>query len=111
MLDEAKQRVRYRAGGGREAEFRVDRLTGGAGEAYFWHSCMLHGTRIHTGERPRVSIRYIIQKDPADSETLLDGANRELLRPGSLYRTRVDVDESGVFLQRTNIIDGDRSRD
>ena len=92
-------------------ELRVDRLTGGAGEAYFWHSCMLHGTRPNLGDRARVSVRYILQKDSADPDTLLDRANAALLGPGSLARTRVDVDESGVFLERKNVIGGNTRAD
>ena len=67
---------------------------------------MLHGTRPHVGRLPRISIRYIVQKDPSDSDTLLDRANRELRRPGSLAVTRVDVDESGVVRDRRNAISG-----
>jgi hypothetical protein len=55
---------------------------------------------------PRVSIRYIAQKDLSDSETLLDRANRGLLRPGALPRTRADVDESGAVRSRSNVISG-----
>ena len=110
FLNDAESRIRYRADE-YELELPVQVVTGGAGAGYFWHPCMLHGTRLHTGESPRVSIRYIIQKDSADSGTLLDQVNRELVRPGALPRTRVDVDESGSFLQRTNVIEGDRSHD
>jgi hypothetical protein len=67
---------------------------------------VLHGTQPHTGRLPRVSIRYIVQKDLSDSATLLDQANRELLRPGALARTRVDVDESGSVRSRSNVISG-----
>jgi ectoine hydroxylase-related dioxygenase (phytanoyl-CoA dioxygenase family) len=110
VLDDAETRIRYRADE-HEVELPIHVITGAAGAGYFWHSCMLHGTRLHTGTMPRVSIRYIIQKDPADSDTLLDRANREMLRSASLPRTRVDVDESGVFRQRTNVIEGDRFSD
>lgn len=107
MLHGSSPRIRYRAGEGRAVELRVDRLTGGAGQAWFWHSCLLHGTRPNTGDRPRVSVRYIIQKDAADPGTLLDRDNARLLGSRSLARTRVDVDESGALVQRRNVISGD----
>jgi hypothetical protein len=106
VIDGAQTRVRYRADEKHQAELPIHRLLGPAGSGYFWHSCMLHGTQPHTGHLPRISIRYIVQKDPSDSATLLDRANRELLRPGSLPRTRVDVDESGEVRSRSNVISG-----
>jgi hypothetical protein len=104
VLDRAETRIHYRADAKHEADLPIHRLTGAAGTGYFWHSCMLHGTRLHVGRLPRISIRYIVQKDPSDSDTLLDRANRELLRPGALPRTRVDVDESGAVRDRRNVI-------
>jgi hypothetical protein len=104
VLDGAGSRVLYRADDRHQAELPIDRLTGPAGTGYFWHSCMLHGTRLHVGRLPRISVRYIAQKDLSDSQTLLDRVNRELLRPGSLPVTRVDVDESGVVRDRRNAI-------
>ncbi len=104
VLDRAETRILYRADEKHQMELSIHRITGPAGAGYFWHSCMLHGTRLHVGKLPRISIRYIVQKDLSDSDTLLDRANRELLRPGSLPRTRVDVDESGAVRDRRNVI-------
>jgi hypothetical protein len=106
VVDEAKTRIRYRADARHQLELPIHPLEGPAGTGYLWHSCMLHGTRAHLGRMPRVSIRYIAQKDLSDSETLLDRANRELLRPGALPRTRADVDESGAVRSRSNVISG-----
>ena len=111
LLDQEKRRVRYRADAGQEAELQIDRLLGGAGEAYFWHSCMLHGTQPNTGDKARVSVRYILRKDASDADTLLDRANAGLTGAGSLVRTRRDVDEAGAFLQRTNVIGGNKRAD
>ena len=104
VLDVGGSRILYRADPEHQAELPIHRLTGPGGTGFLWHSCMLHGTRPHMGSLPRISIRYIAQKDPSDSDTLLDRANRELLRPGSLPVTRVDVDESGVVRDRRNTI-------
>ena len=106
VLDAARTRIRYRADARHQLDLSIVPLQGSAGTGYLWHSCMLHGTRAHTGKQPRISIRYIAQKDLSDSDTLLDRANRELLRPGSLHRTRVDVDESGAVRSRRNVISG-----
>ena len=101
---EGGSRLRYRADEKHVEEFSTHRVTGEAGDGYFWHSCVLHGTQLHTGNVPRVSIRYIIQKDLADSDTLIDQTNRELDRSGMLAKTRVDVDEKGAFQSTTNVI-------
>lgn len=104
-------RLRYRADADHVAEFPTHRITGEAGDGYFWHSCVLHGTQLHTGELPRVSIRYIIQKDSSDSHTLLDQARLGLESSGVLKKTRVDVDASGAYQARTNVIAGSDSND
>jgi len=106
VLDADGTRILYRADEAHQAELPVHRLTGPAGTGYLWHSCMLHGTRLHVGSQPRISIRYIVRKDPSSSDALLDRANRELLRSASLPITRVDVDENGAVRDRRNAISG-----
>lgn len=101
---------RYHAGEGLSAELRARALTGGAGAAYYWHSCTLHGTRPHKTHIPRISIRYLLKKDPQDPDTLLDRVNRELLGSRSLAQTRVDVDRDGQILKRGNVLNAVPSR-
>jgi hypothetical protein len=56
-------------------------------------------------------VRYFLRKDASDADTLLDRANAGLTGAGSLVRTRRDVDEAGAFLQRTNVIGGNKRAD
>jgi len=68
VLDGGSQ-LRYRADEEHVQDFPVHRVIGKAGDGCFCHSCVLHGTQLRTGNVPRISIRYIIQKDSADSDT------------------------------------------
>lgn len=93
----------YRDTRGHAVELQHRILTGPAGSAALWHSCLLHGTQPVAESRPRISIRYIIEKDPAVS-TLLDGVNDTLNGPLALESTRVDQDGAAQTILRGNLI-------
>ena len=53
-------------------KFRKNILTGECGSVYLWSSMTLHGTKPHESNLPRISLRYTIQKDPHQANTLVD---------------------------------------
>ena len=54
-------------------------LTGGPGSTYFWHGCIMHGTLPNVGVKPRVSLRYILEKNPEQKgETFIDFVNSKI---------------------------------
>lgn len=79
-------------------------LTGGAGYAAVWHACTLHGTQQDTAEHPRLSLRYLLARDPDAEETGIDAVNRALGRPLSLAETRRDLAEDGSSRDTGNIV-------
>lgn len=81
-------------------------LTGTAGSAWFWHSCLLHGTQPTRLSQSRISIRYIIERTRSNSSVLLDYVNSNLDGPLSLENTRSDLNENGKSILRGNIING-----
>ena len=88
---------------GRSVELQHRMLTGSAGSAALWHPCLLHGTQPAAESRPRISIRYVIEKDPA-ARTFLDAVNDTLNGPLVLDVTRVDQDQGAQTILRGNVI-------
>jgi len=75
-----------------------------AGSAFFWHACTLHGTQKIAAKKPRISLRYIVQKDPKDNQTALDACNQTMVGYQAMQETRVDIDQNGLAILRKNII-------
>lgn len=95
----------WRYGDGRGHDISVDErmLTGQGGSAALWHACTLHGTQPVAESRPRISIRYIIEKDPA-VRCVLDEVNEKMAGPLMLDTTRVDQDADARTIVRGNNI-------
>jgi len=103
-LDAAACTLVYDDARGHSDTFSYEMLTGPAGSTYVWHACMLHGTRPHTAEEPRLSLRYLVQRAEPPAPGLLDDANARITGPLALDLTRVDVDERGEVRLRGNTI-------
>jgi hypothetical protein len=92
---------RYGDGRGNSALLRQHVLTGGAGYAAFWHACTLHGTQPDVADHPRISVRYKIER-AGNGPCGLDLINAALNGPLELPATRVDVDDKGRPVMKTN---------
>jgi hypothetical protein len=76
-------------------------VTGGAGMVSTFHNMTLHGTQLNNSDNPRISIRYLVVKNPdCRKDTLLDAANRNIHGPQRLLNSRLDVVVGQPF-QRT----------
>lgn len=75
-------------------------LTGNVGTCYFWHSCLLHGTKPIKNYKERISLRFLISK----KRSLIDLCNDSIQGNLKLNVTRVDVDENHVPLIKNNIL-------
>ena len=47
-------------------------LTGNSGQIYFWSALTLHGTQSQTSEKPRISLRYLIERSKDEGKFLID---------------------------------------
>lgn len=63
---------------GKSAKLNQLVITGDTGNVAFWHSCMLHGTQPNYGDNERISLRYLIAKDPDNNKTILDCINKDI---------------------------------
>jgi len=70
-------------------------LTGNSGQVYFWSALTLHGTQSQTSEKPRISLRYLIERSKNSGKFLIDKLNDSIEGNLSLETTRHDLNEDG----------------
>jgi len=80
---------------GNKAGFNYKFLTGDSGQIYFWSALTLHGTQAQTAERPRISLRYLIERSKTEGTFLIDKLNEKINAEISLDSTREDLDQIG----------------
>jgi hypothetical protein len=82
-------------------------LIGRIGSCYFWHSNVLHGTTQVNGPFPRISLRYLIERD-SDSEirTAIDVVTQSCLNNAFISITRDDLNDVGQAVKSGNKIKG-----
>lgn len=96
-----KQELFYCDRKGQEGTFAYKVLTGNPGDVNIWHALTLHGTRPTSASIPRVSLRYMIEKNPENkAETIIDRTNAEVNGPLVLVnqKKRDDTDGKGNFV-------------
>jgi len=81
-------------------------LVGGSGYAALWHSAILHGTQPDKADSERLSLRYLIAKEPGAGKAAIDTLNPSIAGPLSLTETRRDLDAQGAARIRQNAIAG-----
>jgi hypothetical protein len=91
----------YRNGDAGEIEARQVVLTGAAGFAAVWHACTLHGTQPDAADSERISLRYLLARQPG-GEAGIDVVNARLSGPLSLAATRVDLRADGAAAMKGN---------
>jgi len=82
---------------GREENFKLKTVIGQKGSVNFWTAFTLHGTRpTPENIKSRISLRYLIEKDPDNSKNyLIDDLIDTLEGPSLIEITRDDQDEKG----------------
>ena len=70
-------------------------LTGNSGQIYFWSALTLHGTQAQTAVKPRISLRYLIERSKTSGEFLIDKLNETINFELSLDVTRNDLNGAG----------------
>jgi len=101
-MDATREHWRYGDGTGQATSVRQLKITGEAGNVAYWHACTLHGTQPSSNDRPRVSLRYLLTRDPKAETCALDRINAAIDGPLSATRTRVDLDAQGAARLKKN---------
>ena len=73
---------------GNTANLNYKFLTGNSGQMYFWSALTLHGTQPQMADKPRVSLRYLIERSKTTDEFLIDKFNKTINFELSLNTTR-----------------------
>ncbi|WP_439816096.1 phytanoyl-CoA dioxygenase family protein [Zavarzinia sp. CC-PAN008] len=96
----------YGDGAGGALACRQHVLTGSAGHVALWHACTLHGTMPDTADRERISLRFLIARDPgaAPGSVAIDRINATLSGARALSRTRRDVNAAGAAAIKQNVL-------
>lgn len=106
-VEKYSKKLIYTDDGGRKETFGYQVLTGPGGTVYFWSAMTLHGTQPHRSTKPRISLRYKIEKGNSGQPCLLDALNENVVGPLSLKSVRNDCDEQGFSIKTGgNVIRG-----
>jgi hypothetical protein len=80
-------------------------ITGKAGNTYFWHPFLLHGTSNCKSKKPRISLRILFDKNShINKNSQLDKVNLGIKYKSSSLITRIDKDKNDKLFLRKNII-------
>lgn len=91
LVDESEKKWRYvNSESGSTTESNQLVITGNTGNVALWHPCMLHGTHPNYGDEERISLRYLIAKDPDINNTFLDQVNEGIAKTKFENSMRVD---------------------
>lgn len=83
----------------------VYKLVGGAGSMFYWHSNLLHGTQPHIDDKPRISMRILVEKNSTKkTKSLIDAVNNKIKGSLILSKTRNDLSKIGKNKLKSNII-------
>jgi len=77
---------------GNTANLNYKFLTGNSGQMYFWSALTLHGTQAQMADKPRISLRYLIERSKTTDEFLIDKFNKTINFELSLDATRSDLE-------------------
>jgi len=97
---------RYR-NGEQEIHCQEKKLVGKAGYVGAWHACTLHGTQPDVADSERISLRYLIARDPDVEHAAIDSINQGLRGRLSLEETRVDLAQDGSAAIKRNTINAE----
>jgi len=80
-------------------------INSGAGTLSFWHCSILHGTKPIAGNKPRISVRILIEKNSKKIQNcLIDQVNKKIIGKLSLTKTRKDLTDSGKSKIKGNFL-------
>ena len=103
-VDWNKGECKYSNINGNSSQLNYKFLTGNSGQIYFWSALTLHGTQSQTSEKPRISLRYLIERSKDEGKFLIDKFNDKIEGELSLENTRHDLNESGKSIKYGKVL-------
>jgi len=104
-LSEDKKSITYSNRKGRSEKLLLKPLFGEKGSVSFWTPLILHGTKPMINNKPRISLRYLIEKNPKNMENfLIDEHSKYVEGPLSTSIPRIDVNKEGKFINSKKVL-------
>ena len=104
-LDKVGNKIRYKDKANNEMLCNEQMLIGKSGTLFCWHPFILHGTKPHGNDYPRISVRLLIEKNRIKySGCKLDYVNDKIKGDKSLDITKNEQNKSGKFVKKNNFI-------
>ena len=92
-MDSKKNKCEYTDHRGNNINLNYKFLTGNTGQTYFWSALTLHGTQSQMSHKPRISLRYLIERSKSNEKFLIDKLNDSINYDLSINETREDVQD------------------
>ena len=84
---------------------KIKQLLGNAGTCFVWHPFILHGTQPQKNDKPRVSVRILVEKNRRGKLNCeIDQVNKKIKGKLSLIKVRNHLDKKGKDIKKNNLI-------
>ena len=102
----SSKQLKYADDSGNSDVFNYEFILGNTGSVNFWSALTLHGTQPTETitHKPRVSLRYLIKRDPTQNNVVLDEFIKTIRGSLSLNETRNHLDKNGKAVKYGNTI-------
>ena len=77
-LCEEKNSIKYQPQNNDSITVEPYALEGESSDAWLWHGCLIHGTKVNKSTKPRYSIRLIYRKSANTSHAYIDEVNKKI---------------------------------
>jgi len=80
-------------------------IVGKTGQLSFWHCSIMHGTKPMNSDKPRLSVRILIEKNKKEiGNCIIDKVNKNINGKLSLKQTRRDLTKKGNSIIKGNFL-------
>ena len=102
----SSKQLKYTDDRGNSDVFNYEFTLGKTGSVNFWSAMTLHGTQPTETitHKPRISLRYLIKRDPTQNNVVLDEFTKTIRGSLSLNETRNHLDKNGKAVKSGNTI-------
>ena len=104
-LENKKKNIIYKPNKNKKVRSKIKKLLGGAGSTFVWHPFILHGTQPQKYDKPRISVRILVEKNrQSDLKCEIDNVNKKIKGNLSLIKVRNHLDKKGKDVKKNNLI-------
>ena len=99
------KKILYKPTRNKKIHSKFIKLLGQSGSTFFWHPFILHGTQPQRYDKPRLSVRILVEKNRRGNLNCeMDKINRKIFGKKSLIKVRNHLDKKGKDIKKNNFI-------